>query len=186
MGTILLLKAERVVFLLSSNSSRGTKSHHRKRDAANLNAAVLDNHCSILNSCLMQPWLQSGRWKASIRNALCQLVDAVSKYATYLKEKNKEVQSNHEKPSSVRVVSDAETYFVIKRAQWVKPTYAAQYRTLQQHIDVSKEFEPIFLNDIAPADARYGWCVCECVCVCVYVSLSLCLSVKACACILKL
>ena len=129
------------------------KSRHRRRDVENLSSAVLDNNSSILSSYLLQPWLESGKWKA-IRSAVCGLADGIAKYSAYLKEKNKEVLCNHRKMSPVRVLEESDRYCLIKRAQWVKPTYVAQYRSLQQHIDAAKEYEPVFVNDFSPADVR--------------------------------
>lgn len=131
------------------------KSRHRKRSPENLSAGVLDHHSTVLNSFLLQSWIQSGRWKA-IKSAVCRLADAIAKYSSYLNEKNQEVQENHSKSTAVRVPEDAERYIVIKRARWVKPTYAAQYGPLQNHLDALKDFEPLFLNDFAPANTRYS------------------------------
>lgn len=128
------------------------KSGHRRRSADSLSAGVLDHHCTMLNSFLLQAWMQSGRWKA-IRSAVCSLADSLAKYCSYLADKSREVQQNHSFLFPVR--SGAEKFCVIKRAKWVKPTYTAQYRNLQIHIDATKEFEPVLVNDFAPGETRY-------------------------------
>ncbi len=148
------------------------KSNHRKRTLENLSVGILDHHCTILNSFLLQSWMQSGKWKA-FRSVVCSLADSLAKYCSYLKEKNCDVQQNHASPSVVR--SRPGSYCVIKRARWVKPTFAAQYRNLQVHLDAVKEFEPILVNDFAPGDTRY-----VCTCVCMYVCLYVCMYDNVC------
>ena len=96
--------------------------------------------------------MQSGRWKA-IRGAVCSLADSLAKYCSYLAEKSCEVQQNHS--SLFQVQSGAKKFCVIKQAKWVKPTYAAQYRNIQIHIDATKDIEPILVNDLARGETRY-------------------------------
>ena len=129
------------------------KSHHRKRTAENLSAAILDHHSTVLNSFLLQSWLQVSLWKC-VKSAVCNLADAIAKYSSYLKDKNQETQTNHSKLSPVRVLSESEKFCVIKQAQWVKPTLAAEYSSLQKQLDTCQEFEPLLVNDLAPANTR--------------------------------
>jgi hypothetical protein len=77
-------------FLQFQGYNNPEKSKHRRRDVDNLSASVLDTHASVLNSFLLQLWLDSSVWKP-MKGAVCDLADAVSKYAAYLQQKNVEV-----------------------------------------------------------------------------------------------
>ena len=90
-----------------------------------------------------------------MKGAVCDLADAVSKYAAYLQQKNIEVQENHQSLVPVRSASDAESCVFIQGAQWVQPSFVACYKALQNHLDAADVFQPILLNDFAPADTRY-------------------------------
>ena len=99
---------------------------------------VLDTHTSVLNSFLLQPWLDSSTWKP-MKGAVCDLADAMSKCAAYLQQKNIEIQ--------YRKITEV--------WQWVQPSHVACYRVLQNHLDAADIFQPILLNEFAPADTRY-------------------------------
>lgn len=121
----------------------------------NLSAEVLDSHSSLLNSFALQPWLNSTSW-TSVRSAvLCMLAESLYKYAEYLKQKNIEVQENHGKLVPIRSSNDAECYTFIKKAMWIKPANLAQFKPLQNQLDSKEPFDPVFLNEFAPANRRY-------------------------------
>ena len=127
------------------------KSKHRKREAGNLSADALDSHSTILNKFLLQPWFERSIWKP-MKSTVCILADALAKYALYLQSKSVEIQGNHEKTESVRSVSDAESFCFIERSAWVKPTFNARFKTLQDHLDSSKDFEPLFVTFVSSKD----------------------------------
>ena len=141
-------------FLQFQGYNNPEKSKHRRRDIENMSANVLDTHASVLNSFLLQPWLDSSTWKP-MKGAIRDLADAVSKYAAYLQQKNIEIQENHRSLAPVRSASDAESCVLVQGAQWVQPSHIACYRALQNHLDATDVFQPILLNDFAPADTRY-------------------------------
>lgn len=141
-------------FLQFQGYNNPEKSKHRRRDTENMSASVLDTHASVLNSFLLQPWLDSSTWKP-MKGAVCDLADAVSKYAAYLQEKKIEVQENHQSLVPVRPASDAESCVFVQGARWVQPSFVACYKALQNHLDAADVFQPILLNDFAPADTRY-------------------------------
>jgi hypothetical protein len=43
---------------------------------------------------------------------------------------------------------------LILKAAWVEPLTASKYRSLQECLDITKEFEPLFLNEYAPINTR--------------------------------
>ena len=92
-------------------------------------------------------------WKP-IKDVVCNLADAVSKYAAYLQQRNVEVQENHRSLIPVRSASNAESCTLIQGAHWVPPSHVALYKALQDHLDANDVFQPILLNDFAPADTR--------------------------------
>ena len=57
----------------------------------------------------------------------------------------------HATLTHVRSPSDCES-FLISKAAWVEPLTASKYRSLQEHLDVAKEFEPLLLNEYAPGN----------------------------------
>lgn len=126
---------------------------HRRRDAENMCTGMLDSYSVMLNRYLIQPWFSLTAWKP-LKDSVLQLADSMNKYAIYLKEKNATVQANHSMLEPVRSPSEAESFCLVKGAQWVKPTVAAQFDALQKHIDSVEEFVPVLINDFAPADAR--------------------------------
>lgn len=137
-----------------SGYNNPSKSKHRRRDVENLSAVVLDSHSSLLNSFALQPWLNSTSW-TSVRSAVCMLAESLYKYAEYLKQKNIEVQENHGKLVPIRSSNDAECYTFIKKAMWIKPANLAQFKPLQNQLDSKEPFDPVFLNEFAPANRRY-------------------------------
>ena len=106
-----------------------------------------------MNNFVLQPWLNTSVWK-SIRTAVCGLAESLYKYAAYLKEKNLEIQRNHEKVVPVRSNSNAESYILIKKAIWTKPEFIVEFKSLQNELDRASDFELIFVNDLAPANQR--------------------------------
>lgn len=128
-------------------------SKHRRKDLANLSASTLDGYSSTLNKLLLQPWFDLERWKA-MRRSVAVLADGMAKYAGYLKTKCVTIKENHTALTPVRGTSDCESFCVLHKATWVQPSIASRYRSLQDRLDASKEFEPFFLNDHAPSDTR--------------------------------
>ena len=91
------------------------------------------------------------------------LAESLHKYAVYLDQKNATIQENHGMLEPVRSTSEAESFYVVTRAQWVKTKIATKFGALQQHIDSIDHFVPVLVDDFAPADTRYSgtsshWC----------------------------
>ena len=84
------------------------KSKHQRCDNESMSASVLDTHASVLNSFLLRHWLDL---ETNERRAVCDLADAVSKYAAYLP--NIEVQENHQR---LWCLSDTESCVLIQGA----------------------------------------------------------------------
>jgi len=129
------------------------KSKHRRRESGNMCATTLDNLSSVLNKFLLQPWFLNAVWKM-MKPTVTSLVDAIAKYAHYLKEKNIEVTANHNKVVPVRSASEAESFFYIKKSSWVKPILAVKFKALEDHLESVQPFVPFLLNDLTPGDSR--------------------------------
>ena len=140
-------------FVLFSGYNQPSKSKHRRRDAENLSAAVLDSHSSLLNEFMLHPWLNATSWK-QVRAALSVLADSLYKYAEYLKQKNLEVQANHNKVLPVRSPREAERFTLIRKATWVTPALEVDFKPLQIRLNTEKLFVPVFVNEFAPANQR--------------------------------
>lgn len=48
-----------------------------------------------------------------------------------------------------------QSYILIQGARWIQSTFVACYKALQNHLDAADVFQPILLNDFAPADTQY-------------------------------
>lgn len=149
-------------FELFSGYNQPSKSKHRRRDAENLSAVVLDSHSSLLNGFALHPWLNATSWK-QVRAAICALSESLYKYTEYLKRKNLEVQDNHDKRVPVRSPSNAESYTFIKKSSWVRPALAAEFKPLQTQLDNEEQFVPVFVNEFAPTNQRCVVCI-----ICMY------------------
>lgn len=114
---------------------------------------MLDNMSGTLNEHLMQPWFSSPVWKP-LKVPVAQLADSMHKYAVYLNEKNSIVQTNHSMLEPVRSPSDAESFCLVDKASWVRPTLVRQYSELEEYVSSLDEFTPVFLNDFAPVEVR--------------------------------
>ena len=88
-----------------------------------------------------------------MKTSVCNLADAISKYAAYLQQQNVKVQENHRSLVPVRSSSDSESCTLIKGARWIQPSLVSQFKALQLHLDAATCFHPILLNDFAPADS---------------------------------
>ena len=77
-----------------------------------------------------------------------RLADNLRKYASYLEQQNRKVQSNQAK----RVCSsDDDDFDVLPAKSNFMPTIAARYRSLHNSILHAKDFEPILVEDHSPA-----------------------------------
>ena len=128
-------------------------SKHRRKDATNLDASKLDAYSSSLNKLLLQPWFDTKRW-TGMRQSTTMLAEYMTKYAAYLKAKCDTVKKHHATLTPVRSASDCESFCLIPKATWVEQLTASKYRSLQKHLDVAKEFEPLLLNEYAPINTR--------------------------------
>ena len=126
---------------------------HRRRSAENLCSGMLNSYSLHLNEYLMQPWFSLAIWKP-IKDVVIQLAESVHKYAVYLNQKNATVQENHSMLEPVRSIDNAESFHLVKRAQWVRTSIGTKFSALQQHIDSIDDFVPVLVNDFAPADSR--------------------------------
>ena len=82
------------------------------------------------------------------------LAECMTKCAACLKAKCDTAKKHHATLTPVRSVSDCESFCLIPKATWVEPLTASKYRSLQEHLDVAKEFEPLLLNEYAPINTR--------------------------------
>lgn len=54
----------------------------------------------------------------------------------------------------VRSPSDAESFCLVDKASWVRPTLVRQYSELEEYVSSLDKFTPVFLNDFAPVEVR--------------------------------
>ena len=142
------------VFLHSSSSSRVTKHKHKKVDTDSLKADELRSHSTALITLAASLYMKTQRWM-SVGEAVRQLPDNLRQYAVYfdrLKASTKENQSR------LDVRSDVDDITVLAGKNLL-PGPSAQYRTLHQALEKSKDFEAVFVNDHAPplAKRRYDY-----------------------------
>lgn len=135
-------------------ASQPEKSKHRRKDVANLSCDILDHHVSTLNHFLIQPWMRSVRWM-SVREMMAQFSASLSNYATYLKRKIAEMKGNHSMSQPVRNIANSASYTSVEAAMWVRPSLARKYKPLDAFLRTQQCYSPAFVNDFAPADARY-------------------------------
>ena len=112
-----------------------TVQKHRKREAGNLSVDVLVSHYDGLRKFLVQPWMESGIYKA-MKGIVSQLSDSLCKYATYLKRKNDEVQENHASQQPIRSEYETESVTDISSIKWVKLTVAARFQGRSATVDL--------------------------------------------------
>lgn len=82
------------LFLSFSSYNCPEKSRHRKRTLDNLSAAKLLEHAENLAKFLTRSWIQNEKWLA-LKEAVVLLVEALTTYAKYLRQKAKRMQEHH-------------------------------------------------------------------------------------------
>ena len=137
-------------FKVFEGYNKPEKSKHRKKDATNLSASILDCFATSLNQLILQPCFDQKKWE-SMKKSVGDLADSMTKYALYLCEKNEVVQENHGTPSVIRSVSDVESVCILPKAVWVKPDTAMKYR---MHCRKNLSLYLYYVNDYAPVNAR--------------------------------
>ena len=123
------------------------KSKHRKKEYTNLQNRVLKSYSNQLADITLQPWMSSTKWK-SVREAVVSLSESIGKYSNYLAHQSME---NHSLGHPVREGKNSEC---IPGCAWIKPTFAARDKSLEYCLTSSEHFQPLLVNDYAPAEAR--------------------------------
>ena len=142
------------IFKLFEGYNTPEKSKHRRKDAANLSAAILDSYSTTLNQLLLHPCFDHEKWKL-MKKSVGDLAECMTKYALYLHRQNLVMQKNHSALSVIRSVSDCESICIVQASVWTKPEVATKYKTLIDELSKKCFFEPVLVNDFAPINARY-------------------------------
>ena len=128
---------------------RGYNDFKKKKEKEpRLLADGLQHHLDQLSGVLMQPWMSGKRFEV-IRGDVEKLVDALHKYREYLVSQCEKVQYHQQllEPPSV----DENASLVTLPAKKGSPT-SSSYRELELKLSSLSLYQPLFLNDIAPAD----------------------------------
>lgn len=114
-----------------------------KIDHTKLSSSELQAHSLSLFTLAGNSYMKRQQW-ASVCEPVLRLADNLRKYASYLEQQNRTVQSNHAK----RVCSsDVDDFDVLPASSSFKPAIAAHYRSLHNFILCAKDFEPILVED---------------------------------------
>ena len=65
-----------------------------------------------------------------------------------------QLKANQSLSHPVREGADSESFVIVPGFAWIKPTFAARYDELERRLMVSLDFQPLLINDYAPADTR--------------------------------
>lgn len=125
------------------------KHKHKKVAADSLQAGELRNHSVALFTLATSLYMKTDRWM-SVREAVLRLAANFRQYATYLEVQNDKVKGNHSRTE----VRDDTDKISIGAAKNIHPGPAARYSTLHQAVEKSGYYEPVFVNDHAPPDAK--------------------------------
>ena len=125
------------------------KSEHRKREYTNLQKGVLKSYSDQLADITLQPWMSSTKWQ-SVREAVVSLSESIGKYSDYLAHQASVTMDNHSLSHPVREGKDSECIVIIPGCAWIKPTFAARYKSLEYCLTSSGDFQPLLVNDYAP------------------------------------
>lgn len=123
------------------------KHKHRKVFADSLKAAELRAHSVALFNLCSSSYMKSQPWKA-IQDAIYSLASSMQTYSKYLDSQREASQQNR---SKMIVETDIDEIGVLPSCENVPPVhYAALHKVIQD----SRFFEPVFINEHAPPDAR--------------------------------
>ena len=115
-----------------------------------MSSANLDGHIQSLSRTLTQPWLAKREY-AQLKSLTEKIVVCMHDYKVYLDQKNEMVKASHEQDVPVRVISDVIEVRILEASN---ATISERYVPLLNLLSEKANYEPIFLNDIAPSD-RY-------------------------------
>ena len=129
------------------------KSKHRKKEHSNLERGMLNSYSEQLAEITLQPWMSSAKWKP-VKEAVVTMSDNLGKYSDYLAYQSDVTMTNQSLSHPVREGTDLESVIVVPGFAWIKPTIAARYGELECCVMASLDFQPLLINDYAPADAK--------------------------------
>ena len=127
------------------------ESHGHKR--VPMEAIKLRTFSTSLFKIGEEPWLSHVRW-SNIKEAITNLATNLSSYCDYLDKQRVRVASQHQSLVPIRSPSVAQEFLFFKPSQSSHPSYTELYKSLNDALQRSEEFSPIFLNHLSPHDAR--------------------------------
>ena len=125
------------------------KHKHRHVMADSLRANDLRAQSTALFTLSASSYMKMQRWVTVHESILC-FASNLQQYASYLDSQKAATKSNQ---SRVEVRGEVDEMAIVP-AKTVLCESAARYCTLHQALQKSGPFEPLFVNDYAPADAK--------------------------------
>ena len=137
------------------NAFQGYNDYKRKKEKEpRLCARELLHHADLLSGMLMQPWFSHPRFR-SIRDDVAELADVMHQYALFLAVQNEKVKAHHT-VTSTQYPEDSATLVTLPAKDG---PISKCYKSLCERLHRLEVYQPVFLNEIAPAErfARRHW-----------------------------
>lgn len=124
------------------------KYKHRKVLVESLKAIDLQTHSVALLTLCTSSYMQTKRWEV-VHDAIHSLGTNLQQYAAYL---NSQKEAAKENCSRMVNQTEVDEMVVLVAAKDIHPS--THYQTLHRAIEKKTPFEPVFVNEYAPPDAR--------------------------------